>query len=209
VACPYAKKIRGTVAFCSIINKKVSTLRYPCRGNYKRCPIYVRYRARAAAPSAAPAEETPQAQPAQPSQAPAKRTPAPAAPTPAPAGGPSVKPSKSLCDSLILAALITSARATDRFTGPLRDAVRVLADKTRGNNKLLFFVGQVGGMSVRMLAHKGVVVYAFERGGSPLCESSAAEAFEQNSEARVDGILYEIKWEDIPLWRDSIIKEFS
>ena len=42
MACPHAKTIKGAVAYCSIIKKKVSTLKFPCKGDYRRCPIYVR-----------------------------------------------------------------------------------------------------------------------------------------------------------------------
>ncbi len=40
MACPYARDIKGAVAYCSLLGKKVSTLRYPCKGRYQRCPVY-------------------------------------------------------------------------------------------------------------------------------------------------------------------------
>ncbi len=221
MACPYAKKIRGTIAYCSLINKKVSTLRYPCKGNYKRCPIYIRYRARAA--PAAPREQAPPQPPPQAPPAPAKTPPAPTAPARPPAPQPSrpqpqpapsrgavtVKPSKSLCDSLILAALITTARALDRYAGDTKGLVEELISRTQGKSLLLFFIGQSDGVSIRMLAHAGRVVYAFERGGSPVCGNDAEALYREVLTRRVDGIIYEIRWEDIPLWRETVQSEFS
>ena len=49
MACPYAKYIKGAVAYCILLNKKVSTMRYPCKGNYRRCPVYIRRGQRQAA----------------------------------------------------------------------------------------------------------------------------------------------------------------
>ncbi len=210
MACPYAKKIRGTIAFCTLLNRKVSTLRYPCKGNYRRCPIYIRYQARAAAPQGPAPEPAPPAPQTAPTAPPAQPAPAPAeekAPT-GPGGG-VVRPSKSLCDSLILAALITSGVAVDRFRGSLASLIEALQDKTRGNDKLLFFVGQTGDVSVRMLAHKGNVVYAFEKELSPICGNEASSLLEQRRNETVDGIIYEIKWEDIPLWKETIQSELA
>ena len=42
MACPHAKTIKGAVAYCNVVKKKVSTLKFPCKGDYRRCPIYVR-----------------------------------------------------------------------------------------------------------------------------------------------------------------------
>lgn len=58
MVCPYAEWVKGTVAKCMLLNKKVSILRYPCKGNYRRCPVYIRR---------APRREA-EAQPAQPTE---------------------------------------------------------------------------------------------------------------------------------------------
>ncbi len=58
MACPHAKTIKGAVAYCGIVKKKVSTLKFPCKGDYRRCPIYVR-----AKPQVGTAEESEPSQP--------------------------------------------------------------------------------------------------------------------------------------------------
>ncbi len=63
MVCPYAKNIRGAVAYCELLGGKVSTLKYPCKGRYQRCPIYRARAPRQAAREEAfrPVEEAPRA----------------------------------------------------------------------------------------------------------------------------------------------------
>ncbi len=56
--CPYAKGVKGTIVYCELAGRKVSSLKYPCKGRYQACPIY---RARAGRRTARRvAEEKPQ-----------------------------------------------------------------------------------------------------------------------------------------------------
>ena len=220
VACPYAKSIRGTVSHCSLVNKKVSTLRYPCKGNYRRCPIYIRYGARAARPAARPRQ---QAQPrreqveAQSRQAAAPQPAAQAAPSvnvreapPAPRGTTArgeLRPSEALCDSLILASLTVAGRSIGVYRGPLEGLVRELEGKYE-RGKFVFVVGTVGGYKFRALYAGGVVTYSFAR-EAPICGQDAEKLLGQLRGEYLDAVLYEIDWNNIPLWRDRIASEIG
>ncbi len=223
MACPHAKYIKGTIAYCSLVNKKVSTLRYPCKGNYRRCPIYVRYaRARPApAPRPAPAQaqreqEPPQARPParqEPVEAPRVQEPArPSAPAPAPtppleAGGEFV-PSEALCDSLVLASLIASATSVGVYRGPLRGVVEEARRHLSGEG-FLFVVGRVGGYQFRAIYSGKVFKYTFEEAGKPLCGEDAEKLLRELGDAALDAVIYRVSWESIPLWRDRIREELQ
>lgn len=55
--CPYAKGVKGTIVHCELAGRKVSSLKYPCKGRYQACPIY-----RARAPTAPAAQKEEEAQ---------------------------------------------------------------------------------------------------------------------------------------------------
>jgi len=227
LACPYAKSIRGTVAYCSVVNKKVSTLRYPCKGNYKRCPLYIRYsakiaKAREAAASEAPGGEA-RPEPVQKPVEPQKPQPPTAAtagaggavatasePTvagPAPPPGRVVRPSKALCDSLILASLTVAGESVGKYRGPLRE----LAERLRGEvreGRFIFVTGDVDGYKFRALFAGNVVTYSFAR-GSPICGEEAERLYEELKDREIDAMIYLVRWDRIPLWRDQIKAEIS
>jgi hypothetical protein len=203
VVCPYAKNIRGTIAFCTLINKKVSTLRFPCKGNYTRCPIYQRY-ATAAAPAPSPGAPQP---PSVEKEEKARAAP----PTPPPRkAGPVARPSEALCDSLVLAALITSGSAEDRYRDSVNGLLDYLKRKYSGTDKLVFVVGSLAdGTTMRLLAWKGKLVYSFERDGTPICGEDSEKLFKEVGSSSIDAIIYSVEWENIPLWGDLIRKELS
>jgi len=39
VKCPYGEK-KGFAVYCKVLRKKVSPLKYPCMGDYTKCPHY-------------------------------------------------------------------------------------------------------------------------------------------------------------------------
>ncbi len=217
MACPYAKNIRGTVAYCSLLGKKVSTLRFPCKGNYKRCPIYIRYSGRQRAPERRAKPQTPPPETVQTPQ-PRKETPAQAPQIEAstartvaeerPASTGNIKPSEVLCDSLILAALLASGTLVDRYNGDFAGLLSTLNAKHAGG-ELIFIVGHLGSYSLRALYRSGKLVYAFESNGVTICGADAEKLLEDNINMPLDAILYKVEWENIPLWRDTIVKELS
>ena len=83
MVCPYAKNIRGLVVYCEAARKKVSSLRYPCKGDYKKCPIYRRAQ-RAARREEKRAAKPEKPAPPRPVEAPVPREEKLPAPTPAP-----------------------------------------------------------------------------------------------------------------------------
>lgn len=92
----------------------------------------------------------------------------------------------------------------------MKDVGKTLADRSEKSNKLLFFVGTLtGGDTMRAIAFKGRVTYAFERGGTPICGPDAEKLLKDLSDEVVDGIIYEVSWENIPLWREMIERELS
>ncbi len=220
--CPYAKEIRGTTAYCTLLKKKVSTLRFPCKGNYKRCPVYIRYGGRARVAPAprreektrpAPKQTLPQpTTPPAPQQAQTPVTtqtpPQPASlPAPSPAGA-NIVPSEALCDSLILAALLTSGRAVETYRGPLRGLLDYLNKKVP-SDKLIFVIGPVGEHSFRGLYFNGKLSFAFEKSGTPVCGAEAERVLKEHGDDSIDAIIYEVAWEMIPLWKDLIMKELQ
>ncbi|MCE4620397.1 MAG: hypothetical protein F7C33_05165 [Desulfurococcales archaeon] len=226
MVCPYAKQIRGSIAFCQLIRKKVSTLRYPCKGNYKRCPIYLRYGARAAPPPRPRPEERPRAEAKPPEEAvkptvreerpappikaeEAKREPAPTAPPSTRSGGPGVlKPSEALCDSLVLAGLTVAAKPLGIARGKLEDVVenaRQYLDK----ESFVFILGDIAGYRMRILFAGNHATYSFEKAGTPICGSEAEQILGKVRGEEFNGIYYRVKLEDVPLWRDSILKELG
>ncbi len=212
MACPYAKYIKGTIAYCTLLDKKVSTLRYPCKGNYRRCPIYVRRAGRAPRPrqeQAARREAEAQAREA-PSRA-SQQAPAPApAPRPAPAAAApgEVRPSEALCDSLVLASLIAGSRALATYRGPLSG---LLAEASRhvGEGGFLFIVGRVAGYQVRLLYAGKTATYAFEKDLQPVCGDDARGLWERLRGENVDAVIYSVEWERVPLWREQIARELG
>ncbi len=197
MACPYAKSIKGTIAYCELIRKKVSTLRFPCKGNYKRCPIYARYTARRReAPAPRPSVETPTEKTIEAEAQPAKQ-------------GIRVKPSEALCDSLILAALLTSGSASETFRGTLSDLVKWLENEKGESDYLNFLVGTVDTYSFRGLYRKLTLTYMFEKSGKQYCGEEASKLFFQLSSSSIDIMIYNIEWESIPLWKDLILKELE
>ncbi len=225
MVCPYAKQIRGSIAFCQLIRKKVSTLRYPCKGNYKRCPIYLRYGARAAAAPGPRPEERPRAEAKPPGEAvkPVEREERPTAPVkaeeakreqvstapPARGGKPGVlRPSKALCDSLVLAGLTVAAKPLGIARGRLEDVVenaRQYLDK----ESFVFILGDIAGYRMRILFAGNIATYSFEKAGMTICGGEAEKVLEKVRGEEFNGIYYKVKLEDVPLWKDSILEELG
>ncbi len=228
MACPYAKYIKGTIAYCTLLNKKVSTLRYPCKGNYRRCPIYVRRarrqreaprqeqaqpqvearQAQQPATPPSPQAEAPRAEPVQPASQPS--TPASSQVQPGAVRVPSaVEPSEALCDSLVLASLIAASNAVATYRGPLRNLI-IEASKYLGGEGFLFIVGRLqGGLNVRMLYAGRIATFAFERQLQPVCGEEAVHLLSQLAGEQVDAVIYRVDWNSIPLWKDRIAKELG
>ena len=216
MVCPYAKQIRGTIALCSLINRKVSTLRYPCKGNYRRCPIYNRY---AAARETLPSEAT-EAKPAkeiaslgEARQQTVKEKVAPeAAPSRIEVKAKSwkdlFKPSEALCDSLILASLTVSGKAVGIYRGSLSGLVKDI-QKYLKEGEFLLVVGDIGGYRARILFMGELARFAFEKDGNPICGEDASKVLEEVAESTIDAVVYSVRLEDIPLWKDRILKELS
>ncbi len=230
MACPYAKYIKGAVAFCTLLNKKVSTMRYPCKGNYRRCPVYLRRGQRQAPPArpreeaapqppARPAPETPQqpAQQARPPEPARVEEPAPA-PAPRPAQSPgsvgaarppsALRPSEALCDSLVLASLLAASEGVGKYVGPLIDLFPE-AGKYTGGEGFVFAVGRVAGYSIRILYAGRVATYAFEKDLQPICGDEAEALLKKLLNEKVDAIVYRVDWDRVPLWRDRIKEELE
>ncbi len=77
MACPHAKTIKGAVAYCNVVKKKVSTLKFPCKGDYRRCPIYVRARQQIEVERELTQETRQQTKPPEPATKPAETQPKP------------------------------------------------------------------------------------------------------------------------------------
>jgi len=214
VACPHAKQIRGTIAYCALLNRKVSTLRYPCKGNYRRCPVYIRHAARAR-PAETP-KPAPQAPPEQ--QAPPREEPKPAPPAaeaqarPAAGEGPGrLEPSEALCDSLVLAGLIAVSRRLGSYRGPLRGLLAEASKYLTGKG-FLFIVAsfpEKGNLQLRLLYAGDKATYAFERDYAGVCGEEASRLFDELAGERVDAIIYLVNWEEIPLHRDRVARELG
>ncbi len=197
MACPYAKNLKGTIAYCELIRKKVSTLRFPCKGNYRRCPIYARYTARKReVPAPQPRVEAPVEKTVAAEAEPVKR-------------GIRIKPSEVLCDSLILAALLTSGSASETFRATLSELVKWLETEKGESESLNFLVGTIDSYSFRGLYRKLTLTYMFEQSGRPYCGEEASKLFEKLKDSTLDIIIYTIDWESIPLWKETIIKELE
>lgn len=231
MVCPYAEQIKGTIAKCSLLNKKVSTMRYPCKGNYRRCPVYIRRVVQRELPK--PVEEiTPkQEAPPTPAPPPTPRVKKPEAPAhrvekqpikverpsdkpvemvkPKPAPVESFKPSKALCDSLILASLTVSSKAEEIYRGPLND----LLDQLRSHlsdDTILLVVGDYDEYKIRLLFKGKSARYSLEKGGQPICGDEAEKLLEKlGLEKKLDGVIYSVKLSDIPLWKEQILEELS
>ncbi len=197
MTCPYAKNIKGTIAYCDLLKKKVSTLRFPCKGNYKRCPIYARYTARKRAAPAPPiAEESviTERKPEAKVEKKAKLL---------------LKPSDALCDSLILASLLTSGKAEDRFRGTLSELVDKLEKEKLESDQLYFIIGTIESYSFRAVFRNKTLTYMFEKSGATICGDEAKALFAELKNTIVDAIVYVIKLEEIPLWKETILKELE
>jgi len=231
VACPHAKQIRGTIAYCALLNRKVSTLRYPCKGNYRRCPVYVRHAARArpaveasehqlqapakpATEQVKPVEEhAPTRQPEPAASSPPRAEPAPQrAPAPPAEGGPRVvEPSEALCDSLVLAGLIAVSRRLGTYRGPLRGLLAEASRYLQGEG-FLFIVANFTGrprLQAKLLYAGDKATYAFEQNYSSICGEEARRLFGDLADEEVDAIIYLVRWEEVPLHRDRVAEELG
>lgn len=226
MACPYAEQIKGTIAKCSLLNRKVSTMRYPCKGNYRRCPVYIR--------RAAQRETVREALPEQPAKPKVEeRPPAPVAPSiQEERESPRVeervekvearreaevtrpvanvfKPSKALCDSLVLASLTVSSKAEGIYRGPLSGLVNELKNRLT-DDIILFVVGDYRDYKIRLLFKGGTARYSLEKGGNPICGDDAEKILEEiGLNEKLDGVIYSVKLSDIPLWKDQILGELG
>ena len=201
MACPYARDIRGAVAYCSLLGRKVSTLRYPCKGRYQRCPVY-----RARAPREAveaiqpptppkPTEEKPVAEEARPveaeapeAQAPSEATvEAPVAETPREEVQPREAEAaeearrwrveslvEQACDALVQASLVAFAEANNVFSGSLEELLTLSTDY---EGRVVYFRGRVGEKEVGLLVYRGILIgaHSTEPGGGIACGEKAAE----------------------------------
>ncbi len=134
MVCPYAKSIKGVIVECAAAGRKVSALRYPCRGRYQNCPIYRKAKEReraAAARSQGQARveaEKPKA-PAEQSAAPEKPVSPPQA---QPAAGAAEAPAAAeleglLCDE-VYRVEVGLAREAGTFVAMGREDLRKIAD---------------------------------------------------------------------------------
>ncbi len=216
MVCPYAKQIRGSIAICTLINRKVSTLRYPCKGNYRRCPIYLRYAARTVeAPRRVereeivkPGERAPPARVERVEEKPPTISPGgEARPIPTRERG-VFRPSESLCDSLILASLTVASKPIGIARGKISDLVERAREHVR-EESIVFILGDIGGYRMRLLYMGTLATYSFEKEGRAFCGEEAEKIFNSVKDEEFDGIYYTVKLSDIPLWRESILKELG
>ncbi len=231
MACPYAEQIKGTIAKCSLLNKKVSTMRYPCKGNYRRCPVYIRRGGQREVPKPVEATTPKQESHPTPTPLPTPRVEKTEAPAPRvdkqplkverpseepvemikPKETPTVsfKPSKSLCDSLILASLTVSSKAEGIYRGPLNGLLDQLRNHL-ADDTILLVVGDYDEYKMRLLFKGKTARYSLEKGGQPICGDEAEKLLEKlGLEKKLDGVIYSVKLSDIPLWKDQILKELS
>ena len=231
MACPYARDIRGAVAYCSLLGRKVSTLRYPCKGRYQRCPVYRARAPREAVeaiqpppPPKAP-EEKPTAEEARPVearreeaseiQAPSESVvEAPAAEAPGeearPVEAEAVEEERrwraetlveQACDALVQASLVAFAEANNAFSGTLEDLLRLSTDY---EGKVVYFRGRFGEREVGLLVYQGVLIgaHSAEPGGGTACGEKAAEGL--NLSATLSGMVYITSLTALPALQEAI-----
>ncbi|MCE4599662.1 MAG: hypothetical protein F7C81_05635 [Desulfurococcales archaeon] len=228
--CPYAQDVRGAVAYCQLARRKVSTLRFPCKGNYRVCPIYVRLAHIAQAgesyqrreqPPARPAQrqvaqETPQQQPA---QARVERVEQPRPPEiekPREKVEEEAPPKKTvewgsgeaICDSLILALLISAASTLDVYRGDYQGLVNKLLELDTDPQSFLLLVGTLNGATVRA-TYKDYKVFSImaEVEGETLCGGKALEELGSVKERKFDLVIYRVRWDALGGWKEYLLKE--
>lgn len=223
MVCPYATNVKGAVAYCTIINKKVSTLKYPCKGNYKRCSIYARRPVKKAGKEPqkpkAPKAEAPQVQTEKRQEEPKPIPVEPkieARPTLTPVQQrkeASVKikwrPGKAICDSLLLAVLVSMAEAVGVVKGTYRDLEgKLLSLHTNGS--FIFIVGRVDKIRVRMVYSSGYVFSMMaEQDGNTICGQDALKLIEPITEKILDLVLYSVSWSSLDKWGDELKKDLE
>ncbi|MCE4605022.1 MAG: hypothetical protein F7C08_00585 [Desulfurococcales archaeon] len=222
MVCPYATNVKGAVAYCTIINKKVSTLKYPCKGNYKRCSIYARRPVKKPAKEIQkPKVEAPPV-PAEPRQEetkpiiaePPKVEPKePVAPVQQRREVSTTKiqwrPGKAICDSLLLAVLVSVAEAVGVVRGSYRDLEgKLLSLHTNGS--FIFIVGRVDKTRVRMVYSSGYVFSMMaEQDGNTICGQDALKQLEPITDRILDLVLYSVSWSSLDKWGDELKKDLE
>lgn len=221
MACPYAEQIKGTIAKCTLLNRKVSTMRYPCKGNFRRCPVYIRRGVQREAPIET--AQVPRVEEKVEERAPSTGEKQARLETPTPRISDRTKPreaeetditkqfepSKSLCDSLVLASLTVTAEAKGIYKGVLRQLPEKLKEYL-SPDVIVLVVGDYNGYRMRVLFKGRKVRYSLEKGGEPLCGDRARSILnELGLGGRLEGVVYTVKLTDIPLWRDQITGELK
>ncbi len=227
MACPYAKSIRGLVVYCAAINKKVSSLRYPCKGDYTRCPIYrraIRAKARAEATrkpekaekpvvvveraEAAPRAEQPVAPAGPATAAPVAAATENTASTGTGAGpveaeeteGVVVGDGRAACDSLVVAELLISSQYIRAKNGSPKEIIEEVVVESREAENPLFFTGDIRGVGrLRGLAFKGRVTSLYlEKAGEKHCGGDAWSEIVSATGSRAVVRIYVVEPDKLP-----------
>ncbi len=222
MVCPHAQDIRGAVAYCRLARRKVSTLRFPCKGNYRACPIYVRL-AHIAPPREFQVQEQEEAP--RPGAAPQPAEPTATQPQTQPTTVEQARPKEAaeerpakrevewgsgeaICDSLILALLISAASTLDIYRGDHQGLTKRLAELDTDPQSFLLLVGSLNGVTLRA-AYKDYKVFSImtEVGGETLCGGRALEKLKPIEKKSFDLVIYRVKWDSLGAWREYLAKE--
>ncbi len=221
MVCPYASRIKGAVAYCTILNKKVSTLRYPCKGNYKRCPIYARRpvkiekEEKVATPSIA--EEKPVAIPAQPRQQPTIETVPETSKAVAkeesiperPQLRIKLYPGGNICDSILLALLVSVAEAIGVFKGKYNELEEKLLS-IGTNGAFVFAAGKADEYRIRFAYSRNTIFSIMvEVDGTQKCGNEAIEIITPLDRKDFDLVLYSVSWNDLGSWGNELKKDLE
>lgn len=231
--CPYAREVKGTIVVCGLLRRKVSSLKYPCKGKYQACPIY---RARAPRLAAAPtrqAEEKPsqagEASPPQesrveeraeeapvPQEGVAEQPRATAAPEEArPASGAApgergaaiLKGSGIVCEALFQANILINAVSSEDFRGRIEEVAR---RSSAEENIVYYLAGNVDatGDRIRFVAFRGQILgVELETSEGKLCGEDAAQRVKPDTEVR--GLLYKVDIDSLGGYREQVLEAWG
>ncbi len=218
MACPYAANIKGAVAYCKILNKKVSTLKYPCKGNYKRCPVYIRRPIEIKPVQKIQEEVKPEESIEKPViEEKPKVTPVVQKPVaqPTPSEVKTVnrnikwKPGKAICDTLLLTLLVTVSETIGIVKGSYRDLEEKLLE-VGTNGSFVFIVGNIDAFKVKFTySSKLVFSLMAERDGNQLCGEDALKEIEPLEKRRFDLVLYSVSWSSLGEWGSMLRKDLD
>ena len=215
--------MKGVVAYCNIARKKVSMLKYPCRGNYKRCPIYIRrpisaVERREEKPKI---EEVRQAKPVLREEKPTviqQSKPVERAEIKPSIGRESVevveakitwRPGDALCDSLLMAFMVTIAETI----GVIRGDYNMVEEKLISiptDGSFILAVGRVDNSRVRFTySNKIIFSMMVEKDGVQECGKKALEYIKPVSDKIYDLVLYNISWNSLGGWANQLKKDLD